>query len=477
MSEPEEPFTPDEELLLEVITEMVIPQAILFSDTAFSNPLHPQYCAQFLHGVWFRLFASEDEGAIPAAFHFIVFGRADAQMASLVNYMSRCHCASDNPHDKLEAGWIDSFHDFGAEAQLEAATMGGILATPTHFHSLMQIISTRILQILKKTNPVKLAKLKGRQEWPASLYDIILPSVGPETTVKSLEQWIGRMSFTNPWPVELLGSIGSICRSLIFPAILESPTLIPTILDIAGEICDDAARHLSSRSSKAKIDEATGQLLRRLGPITSFFHDIFSNSGGSPGMLDNFPVERKTAIVQMCGRVIELLRSPLVMQHAPKDHCTGLIRDFTGNLTLFLDVGVSAEGIDPTLVQQAIDTLDRSLHAPPITLIRALLVAWKQSLRCYAMSCEESLQSSHTFKRCSMCKVVSYCGPECQRRAWRDHKPLCKTITKIIRDGGGDLHSEAFRQNCDLGKVDAGDAEQVVAAFTSWRTSHGRVHL
>ncbi|KAJ7888803.1 hypothetical protein B0H13DRAFT_2277319 [Mycena leptocephala] len=411
MSEPEEPFTPDEELLLEVITEMVIPQAIIFSDIAFSNPLHPQYCAQFLHGVWFRLFASEDEGAIPAAFHFIVFGRTDAQMASLVNCMSRCHCASDNPHDKLEAGWIDSFHDFGAEAQLEAGTMGGILATPTHFHSLMQIVSTRILQILKKTNPVKLAKLKGRQEWPASLYDIILPS-----------------------------------------------TSVVTIL-------------------QGQIDEATGQLLRRLGPITSFFHDIFSNSGGSPGMLDNFPVERKTAIVQMCGRVIELLRSPLVMQHAPKDHRTGLIRDFTGNLTLFLDVGVSADGIDPTLVQQAIDTLDRSLHAPPITLIRALLVAWKQSLRCYAMLCEESLQSSHTFKRCSMCKVVSYCGPECQRRAWRDHKPLCKTITKIIRDGGGDLHSEAFRQNCDLGKVDAGDAEQVVAAFTSWRTNHGRVHL
>ncbi|KAJ6561841.1 hypothetical protein B0H19DRAFT_1142757 [Mycena capillaripes] len=472
----EEPFTPEEEFLMEALGEMVIPPAILFSDIAFSEPLRPKYCAQFLHGVWLRMFASEDEGAIPAAFHFIVCSRTEVEMTSLLDGMSRCRCAPADPHDKLETGWIEAFHDIGAEAQLETAAIGGSLALPTHFHAVMQIISIRILQTLRKTNPVKLAKLKGRQEWPASLDDIILPTIGPNMTVKSLEQWTRHMSFVSPWPIQLLGSIASICCSLILPAILQSPTLIPTILRITGEICDDAAPHLSSRFSKSKITEATGQLVSRLRPITTFFHDTFQMSGGGPAMLDNFPVERKTVIVQMCGRVIEMLRSPLVVKYAAKEDRIMLIKDFTNHLTLFLDVGVDTDGIDPTLIQEAVHTLDR-VHDPPLTIIRLLLIAWKQSLRCYAMSCEKSLQTSQTFKRCSVCKVVSYCGTECQRRAWHIHKPLCKIIAKIIRDGGGDLESEIFKQNCDMGKVDAEDAEEIVAAYSTWRRTHGQVHL
>lgn len=29
------------------------------------------------------------------------------------------------------------------------------------------------------------------------------------------------------------------------------------------------------------------------------------------------------------------------------------------------------------------------------------------------------------FKKCSGCKAVRYCSPECQRSAWKAHKPLC----------------------------------------------------
>jgi len=476
-------YTEEDESLIEALGDMVVPQAILLSDIAFSNPLRPQYCAQLLHGAWFRMFASADEGALPAAFHFIVFGRTESQMTNLVDGLSRCHCAPDDPpdspEDKLESVWIDVFHDIGVEALVETTAHGGVQfgTAPTHFHSLMNIMSIRILQILKRTNPVKLAKLKARQEWPASLNDIILPSVGPETIVKSLEQWTRRMSHDYLWPIELLGTIGSICRSLVFPAIVDSPTLIPTIVRIARGICDDAAPHLSPRSPRAKIIETADRFLWRLRFITAFFHSIFSNAGGSPDMLDNFPVERKTAVVQMCGRVIEMLRLPLVVQHAPRDVRIGLIEDFTGNLTMFIDVGVSTEGVDPALVKEAIETHDR-VHGPPLTLIRPLLLGWKASMRCYANACEESLQTSHgAFQRCSSCKIASYCGKECQRRAWRDHKPLCKTITKIIQDGGGDLHSEAFAQSCEAGKVDARDAEQIVTAFGLWRRSHGRVSL
>ncbi|KAJ6507735.1 hypothetical protein C8R47DRAFT_1208776 [Mycena vitilis] len=474
-----EALTPDEELsLVETISEMIIPLSISFSDIAFDDPLRPRFCAQLLHGVWFRMFVSDDEGALPAAFEFIVFDRTDSQMKSLLDGMSRCRCAPDDQHDQL---WIETFHEIGAEALSETANMSstrpGAPSPLTHFHSLMSIISVRILQTLGKTNPVKLAKQKGRQEWPASLDDIILPSIGPETTVKSLEQWIRQMTFRNPWPIKLLGSIASVCRSLIFPAILKSPTLIPTILRLTGEACDDATPVLSSGSSKAKLTETVRNLFWRLETVASFFRDVFLTAGGGPGMLDNFPVARKTAIVQTCARVIELLRSPLVMQHAPDDEDRlGLSRAFTGNLTLFLDVGVDTEGIDPALVQQAIDSLEH-MHGPSLPILPDVLLGWKQSLRCYAMSCDESLQTSGTFKRCSSCTVVSYCGTACQRRAWRDHKPVCKTIVKVIKDGGGDLHSPKFREKCVAGKVAARDADVIVNAFSTWRRTHGGVNV
>ncbi|KAJ7472744.1 hypothetical protein FB451DRAFT_1558909 [Mycena latifolia] len=469
------PFTPEEELMVELIRDMRIPQAILFSDTAFNDPLRPQYCAKCLHGIWLLMFETDDDGALPAAFHFIVYGRTEAQMTSLIEYMSSCRC-EDTPHDVIDTEFIRSFHENAEEIQAMAAGVVH-LAAPPHFHSLMKILSIRILTTLRKTNPIKLAKNKGRQEWPTTLEDIIIPSVGPETTVKSLEQWIRRMSIEDPWPIELLSSIAYIARSLICPAMLHSPTLLPTIVRTALEICDDAASHLSPLNPVPKITEASDQLVWRLPFITGFFSNIFLRSGGSPGVLDNLPLEQKKTIMRMCAQAIDLVKSPLIVQHAPEEDRTTLIHDFTSTLTLVFDLDVPTDGIDPALIHHALTELNRTLNGPPLTIIRILLMAWKQSMRCYARSCPESLQTSHTFKRCSGCKVVSYCGPECQRRAWRDHKPLCRAIAKIIRDGGGDIESETFKQNCEAGKVDADEAQMVVGAFSAWRSTHGRVNV
>ena len=51
------------------------------------------------------------------------------------------------------------------------------------------------------------------------------------------------------------------------------------------------------------------------------------------------------------------------------------------------------------------------------------------------------------FKRCSACRTVSYCGPECQRAAWKDHKVACRAavaareharlVTKVDGSDGG----------------------------------------
>ncbi|KAJ7145063.1 hypothetical protein C8R43DRAFT_549853 [Mycena crocata] len=506
----EGPFTPEEEDLMQLVSGMKIPTAIMFSDIAFNDPLQPQGCARCLHGAWMRMFEHDEDDALPSAFHFILFERTDAQMTNLIDGMARCRCA-DYPQSLIVNAFVSSFHEDGAEGQatyaddLEGSStarnthmivsafmrsfhddgeeaqaiiaegrVGPGMATPTHFHSLMKIVAVRILQTLKKVNPVKLAKSKGGKGWPTSLDDIILPSLGPDVIVKSLEQWIRRMTFTDPWPMELLGAIAFISRTLITPAIFRSPTAIPTIVRTAREICNAADPDLSPQTV-----ETGRQFMWRIRSVAAFFNNVFLQPAGGPGLLDTMPTATKTSILQMSARVIGLLRSPLILQRGSeeKEERTSLTRDFMATLTLVLDENVSLEGIDPGLVQRAVERLDSTLHGPALQIIPLLLVAWKRSLMCYAMSCQESLQTSHTFKRCSLCKVVSYCGPECQRRAWRVHKPLCKIISKIISDGGGDLHSESFRHNCAAGKVDADDAQTVVDAYSVWRRTHGSVHI
>ncbi|KAJ7683709.1 hypothetical protein B0H17DRAFT_30085 [Mycena rosella] len=216
------PFTPEEEVILQTFG---VRQAIFFSDIAFSNPLRPQYCAKCLQGVWMHIFETDDE-ALPAAFNFIVHGRTEAQMTSLISGISHCRYL-DSPHDEIETELILGFHENAEETQAMTASHPE-LASPTHFHSLMKMLSIRLLTTLRNTNPIKLAKYKGRQEWPVSLEDIILPSVGAETTVKSLEQWIRHMTIVDPWPIELLGLIAYISRShqpgyLAFPHLNSDP--------------------------------------------------------------------------------------------------------------------------------------------------------------------------------------------------------------------------------------------------------------
>lgn len=36
-------------------------------------------------------------------------------------------------------------------------------------------------------------------------------------------------------------------------------------------------------------------------------------------------------------------------------------------------------------------------------------------------------------KKCSACKTVRYCSKECQKKAWRTHKPTCKKMTARLK--------------------------------------------
>ncbi|KAF9528136.1 hypothetical protein CPB83DRAFT_358521 [Crepidotus variabilis] len=86
---------------------------------------------------------------------------------------------------------------------------------------------------------------------------------------------------------------------------------------------------------------------------------------------------------------------------------------------------------------------------PPSPSVRSVpnsaacrLVEFHQETRCRAYGCPGSIQSAgNNFQRCSHCQIVSYCGRECQTRAWRDekfpHKRVCPIIRLLIDTAGG----------------------------------------
>ncbi|XP_071556518.1 uncharacterized protein [Temnothorax nylanderi] len=54
-----------------------------------------------------------------------------------------------------------------------------------------------------------------------------------------------------------------------------------------------------------------------------------------------------------------------------------------------------------------------------------------------------------SLKRCSNCKMISYCGQEHQKQHWKEHKPLCKAIQNVLRDYSMDDGGETTEEWTD----------------------------
>jgi TPR repeat protein len=46
--------------------------------------------------------------------------------------------------------------------------------------------------------------------------------------------------------------------------------------------------------------------------------------------------------------------------------------------------------------------------------------------RAYASACCVGCGATRKLKTCAKCEVARFCGAECSRRAWAEHKPHCK---------------------------------------------------
>jgi hypothetical protein len=99
---------------------------------------------------------------------------------------------------------------------------------------------------------------------------------------------------------------------------------------------------------------------------------------------------------------------------------------------LFVEARLTA---DPTLTMRVSGNIQSEGQAVkhiykqvPCKCLRSLLkTKFKQELKLgFCMKCQKEEDDGSKLKRCSKCKAITYCSPECQRSDWSDHKKVCK---------------------------------------------------
>lgn len=60
--------------------------------------------------------------------------------------------------------------------------------------------------------------------------------------------------------------------------------------------------------------------------------------------------------------------------------------------------------------------------------------------------CHNCNSGERPTKECSRCSFAFYCGPDCQRDHWDQHKAVCNAFAYANRHGGDTVHSDAERK-------------------------------
>lgn len=140
------------------------------------------------------------------------------------------------------------------------------------------------------------------------------------------------------------------------------------------------------------------------------------NSEHNPRMVEQLRAEYTDAF-----KGVESLRTP-------KDLVLLL-----ANLFVFWSLKLLDDNEDVVAIARAsLDTLETRLDKSPELREpvdkRCELVSYANGA--FLVDADETcyICSRHASKKCSVCKIALYCGPECQRTHWKSHKQHCAAL-------------------------------------------------
>ncbi|KAJ7931190.1 hypothetical protein B0H13DRAFT_2651550 [Mycena leptocephala] len=404
---------------------------VAFINDALHDPANPKSCWNCLTGGISMLFGSHLPPDFifgktctiwPAILKFITYARSDQELANLVASRRHCFCANDwEGAELVRHSGQSMFISWNTMWQTEEPA---VASSP--FHGFF----SRIFNVLSHCIPF-----------------------GPETTVKSLHQWIHLYRDPEPWAISLLGVVGHVSRSLVVPTIADSPNLAADIAKIGHEICDITSQRMLDQSlTDAQVIEIGDAFHRPLGHLhtPAFFSDEVLD-------LATFSIQVFTeaaATLYVLGNLLHEI--PPTAQHMRSDIIAAVLR----------------------LGKESGQAPNASAVLPAYTILKSS----KERNVCFSLGCHRSIQMLEPesspdgrFRRCSGCQLVSYCGQDCQVVAWRDpaipHRDICASIKTVIKQGGGSIDSlDKWRVRAKKGQIDEDLARNVVDWFTKWET-------
>lgn len=250
-----------------------------------------------------------------------------------------------------------------------------------------------------------------------------------------------------PLPLILCSPIVDIAQSQIGPTLITTPYISKCILDIGDGIYSKMNTQLMNYPdcNMSVLKSACGQL-----QMTQEFLTTCNCKCGQRGLETLFE-GHDTELFHCLNRIVGLTTKPPMPPSLIERLAYETERLVIIATTLYLTAQAYGRDLPNLVPNSAINPMIKAKidmasgfargQWPDGGLSRMVATCFKRIKNeqvCCALDCTESIQTAgRAFSRCSGCSLISYCGRECQQRAWRSkdfaHRDMCAKVGRVYR--------------------------------------------
>ena len=446
-----------------------------FFITSINEPHNPTHCGRCLYGALLVSNASPGQPTTTSSklsvsirknlnfwntlYHFLVVQRTDEEVERLLTRLSICECPMD---DRT----IAAYHKVGEKGEMVSIQRCFLEANAPASGSMKERYSTpRIAFIIKAFCMLHSGLVesgvrgvaKGTVDtWPTSPMDLV--PFGADELVWSFKRWWTFIPDTIIYQV--MARVIHISQQLILPS-LGKLKFCHSVVDSTRELVDFAMAELPGLRNLNTDDDwqvasREGVSTKAKAVMSRWTHHTEALLVLFEVILDELTADYRmplllgceTKLMQLFAVILYISCDPHTPPHRTQEDIIGRHPYWCQLLFRFFHMHLFyPPKPDYPLPPDSI-VFDES-HFPPAASVRSAprsvrfyIKSLHEETRCSAYRCRKSIQDvGKNFQRCARCQVVSYCGRECQTRAWREetypHKRVCPILRRVIDIAGG----------------------------------------
>ncbi|PPR04835.1 hypothetical protein CVT26_012990 [Gymnopilus dilepis] len=438
---------------------------------AIREPHNPRYCGTCLLGAFITCTPAErptqccctDTNAQAstvthpkvwkAVMAFLTHKRTDTQMDRLLVRLSTCNCRMDQ-----QGGYVKAYHDAGKHhgevfilrmRRIDELTSG--LDEEAREKRIITVFWGRVLISELFGVLIKAIERRGLKSvakgiskaWPFNPTDLI-PN-GADSLAEMILQWYRWIS--DPVIFVATGYILRICQELFFPSLVKCKFSF-TFLEACRRLVD-----LTMVDFSTADDDAHACAAQRFQFFATSWVPLFKIFLGMSKQNSGAAAKPKPCKYAPSLDLLNLNLSsdPRLPPHGV-DHWVDSLA--THGCRLFRLFRMYLHPRPDMPVHPKVEEIDSKTFPPPASIrspkqmMLTAILDFRTETRCSAYRCRNALQNvGGNFERCSRCTIVTYCGRDCQAKAWKDeqhtHKRICPLLRLLVEIGGGP--QEVFR--------------------------------